>query len=109
MRLPILPALLLSSACATSGVLVEPATSAAPPAAPPGLAVAGAPPGSMLFVDGKNIGVAMAYEPAPKHRPPLVLRVAPGAHEVEIVDPTGRTLHKQRVVAESDVTTIRVQ
>jgi hypothetical protein len=106
MRLSILAALLLS-ACATSTASIAPAASSA--SAPPGLAVAGAPPGSMLFVDGKNTGTAMSYDPAPKHRAPLVLRVAPGAHEVEIVDPTGRTLHKQRVVAEADVTTIRVQ
>jgi hypothetical protein len=105
MRLSILAALLLS-ACATQSASVRPASAEG---APRGLAVAGAPPGSMLFVDGKNTGVAMAYDPAPKNRPPLVLRVTPGAHEIEIIDPTGRTLHKQRVVAEADVTTIRMQ
>ena len=41
--------------------------------------VTGAPPGSMLFVDGTGVGQATT---AGDH--PQVVRVAPGAHQVEI-------------------------
>jgi hypothetical protein len=48
-----------------------------PVADPTELVVTGAPPGAVIFVDGVNTG------PAPSVRP-QVIRVSPGAHEVEV-------------------------
>ena len=46
---------------------------------PPTLMVAGAPPGSVLFVDGLDMGSATQYDGNPK-----VLAVLEGTHQVEV-------------------------
>jgi hypothetical protein len=69
----------------------------------PALAIAGAPSGTVLYVDGIAIGNPADYDGQPN-----VLRVEPGTHEIEIRDGSGRTLFKQRVFAESELKTVQV-
>jgi hypothetical protein len=68
----------------------------------PALAVAGAPSGSVLVVDGIAIGDASTYDGRPN-----VLRVEPGTHEVEIR--TGQQIvFRERVFVESELKTVKV-
>lgn len=69
----------------------------------PALAIAGAPSGTTLFVDGVEIGDPGSYDGNPN-----VLRVEPGTHLVEIRDRSGRSLFSQRVFAESELKTVQV-
>jgi hypothetical protein len=69
----------------------------------PAIAVAGAPGGSLLLVDGVAAGEAAAYDGNPN-----VLRLEPGTHLVEIRDREGRVLFAQRVFVESELKTIQV-
>jgi hypothetical protein len=69
----------------------------------PALAVAGAPAGSMLHVDGAVAGDAQFYDGHPN-----VLRVEPGTHLVEIRDRAGNVVYSQRVFLESELKTVQV-
>jgi len=66
-------AFLLLTACALPQTTVRSGSS------PPGLVVKGAPAGSILFVDGLQVGPAAQYDGNPK-----VLTVLEGVHTVEI-------------------------
>jgi hypothetical protein len=69
----------------------------------PAIAIAGAPSGSVLYVDGAAVGDPASYDGQPN-----VLRVEPGTHEIEIRDRSGRSLFKQRVFVESELKTVQV-
>jgi hypothetical protein len=69
----------------------------------PALAIAGAPSGSVLWVDGVAVGDPSAYDGNPN-----VLRVEPGTHEIDIRDRSGQSLFKQRVFVESELKTVQV-
>jgi len=69
----------------------------------PSIAIAGAPEGSLLFVDGLQVGPAPAYSGQPN-----VLLLEPGVHDVEIRSPEGASLYRQKVFVESELKTIRV-
>src|SRR5438309_1296842 len=80
-----------------------PSTTVRTPDSRPGLAIAGAPPGSQLFVDGNAMGKAAAYDGEPQ-----VLVVEPGTHLVDLRDSAGRVLFQQTVFVESETKTIQV-
>jgi hypothetical protein len=68
----------------------------------PAIAVTGAPSGSILFLDGLQLGDPSAWDGNPG-----VLRVEPGTHLVEIrVD--GRPIFTQKVYVEGELKTIKV-
>jgi hypothetical protein len=69
----------------------------------PALAFAGAPSGTVLYVDGLAVGDPSSYDAQPN-----VLRVEPGTHEVDIRDGSGRSLFRQRVFVESELKTVQV-
>ncbi len=69
----------------------------------PALAIAGAPSGTVLYVDGVAVGDPASYDGNPN-----VLRVEPGTHEIDIRDGAGRSLFKQRVFVESELKTVQV-
>lgn len=69
----------------------------------PGLAIAGAPSGTTLFVDGAAVGDPAAYDGQPN-----ILRVEPGTHTVELRDRAGAVVFSQRVFVESELKTVRV-
>jgi hypothetical protein len=69
----------------------------------PALAIAGAPAGSVLYVDGVAVGDPASYDGRPN-----ALRVEPGTHDVELRDRAGRSLFKQRVFVESELKTVQV-
>jgi hypothetical protein len=69
----------------------------------PALAIAGAPSGTVLFVDGVALGDPSSYDGQPN-----ILRVEPGTHLVEIRDPGGAVRFSQRVFVESELKTVRV-
>ena len=93
-------ALLLAGTCSCA----MPATTVSTPDSRPSLAVQGAPPGALLFVDGIQVGEAAAYSGTP-----LVLRVEPGTHDVEVRTPAGAVILKQRVFIESETKTLQVR
>ena len=68
----------------------------------PAIAVVGAPPGSVLLLDGVSMGDPAAYDGNPG-----VLRVEPGTHVVEIVV-GGKPTFTERVFVESELKTVRV-
>jgi hypothetical protein len=69
----------------------------------PALAVAGAPAGSLLHVDGALAGDAQLYDGNPN-----VLRLEPGTHLVEIRDRGGNVVYSQRIFVESELKTVQV-
>jgi hypothetical protein len=69
----------------------------------PALAIAGAPSGAVLYVDGVAVGNAGDYDGNPN-----VLRVEPGTHDVELRERSGRVLFTQRVFVESELKTVVV-
>jgi hypothetical protein len=69
----------------------------------PGIAVAGAPGGTILYVDGAAVGDPSNYDGQPN-----ILRVEPGTHHVEIRDARGAVIFSQRVFVESELKTVRV-
>jgi uncharacterized lipoprotein YajG len=95
--LALVTAVLLLGSCAM------PSTTVRTGATRPSLAVAGAPSGSFLYVDGQTAGSAAAYNGHPN-----VLLVEPGTHDVEIRDGSGRVVYQQRVFVESEMKTIEV-
>ena len=73
----------------------------------PGITLSGAPAGAALVVDGKRAGLASSYR-ADGGDGPVVLRLEPGTHEIEVVDGAGQVVFKQRIFIESEVKTIVV-
>ena len=69
----------------------------------PALAIAGAPPSTVLYVDGVAVGDPASYDGQPN-----VLRIEPGTHEIDIRDRAGQSLFRQRVFVESELKTVRV-
>lgn len=69
----------------------------------PGLAIAGAPSGTVLYVDGAAVGDPDSYDGQPN-----ILRVEPGTHLVELRDRGGAVVFSQRVFVESELKTVRV-
>jgi hypothetical protein len=69
----------------------------------PALAIANAPGGALLFVDRQAVGEANAFDGHPN-----TLRVEPGTHELEIRDPAGKVIFRQRVFVESELKTVEV-
>jgi len=69
----------------------------------PALAFAGAPSGTVLYVDGARIGDPSSYDGQPN-----ILRVEPGTHAVEIRDGRGAVVFSQRVFVESELKTVQV-
>ncbi len=69
----------------------------------PSIALQGAQRNTVLVVDGRPIGEASAYDGNP-----LVLRIEPGTHEIEIHDMAGQVLFRQTVFVESELKTIVV-
>ena len=69
----------------------------------PALAIAGAPAGAVLWLDGVAVGSASSYDGNPG-----VLRVEPGTHQIDIRDGAGRSIFQQRVFVESELKTVQV-
>lgn len=69
----------------------------------PGIAIEGAPKGSLLLIDGMQAGEAEKFDGAPN-----VLRVEPGTHRIVIKGTGGETLFDQKVFVESELKTIKV-
>ncbi len=97
-------ALALAAACAVLGAgCVGPTTTVRTVDTRPAIAVAGAPGGTTLFVDGVAVGRASDYDGNPN-----VLRVEPGTHEIEVRDGGGQPIFKQRVFVASELKPIQV-
>jgi hypothetical protein len=69
----------------------------------PAIAIVGAPSGTVLFVDGAEVGDPKSYDGSPG-----ILRVEPGSHDVEIRNRSGEVVFRQRVFVESELKTIQV-
>jgi hypothetical protein len=69
----------------------------------PSLAVTGAPAGSVLLIDGQEVGPANAYDGNP-----AVLRLEPGTHQVEVRRADGAPLLAQKVFLDSELKRIEV-
>jgi hypothetical protein len=69
----------------------------------PAIAFAGAPAGTVAYVDGMAVGDPSSFDGQPN-----VLRVEPGTHEIEIRDRAGQSLFRQRVFVESELKTVQV-
>ena len=69
----------------------------------PAIAVARAPGGTTLFVDGAPVGDPRDYDGNPN-----VLRVEPGTHVIELRDGGGGVVFSQRVFVESELKTVVV-
>ena len=96
-RTIILPLVCLLSACSTPSTTVRTTDTR------PAIAILDSPPGAVLAVDGKMVGQAAAY-----NGQPVVLRLEPGTHDVEIRDPAGNVVFQQTIFVESEIKTIRV-
>ena len=96
-RLLVLFLLLSAAACAMPSTVVQ------TPDTRPGLAIEGAPPGAILFLDGVQVGEANRYDGQPN-----VLRVEPGTHTVAIKGGDGAELLEQKIFVESELKTIKV-
>ena len=70
----------------------------------PTLAFIGAPEGSVLFLDGLQIGDVRIYDGKEQ-----VLRVEPGTHFIEIKDKYGEIIYDQKIFVQNELKTIRVQ
>jgi len=94
--------LFAAAALAASVACAGPATVVRTVDTRPAIAVVGAPPGAILFLDGVAVGDAGAYDGNPG-----VLRVEAGTHQVELrVD--GRATFTERVFVESELKTVKV-
>jgi hypothetical protein len=94
--------LLLALALAMAACAM-PSTTVRSPDSRPSLAVAGAPRGAQLFVDGNPVGEAGDYDGHP-----AVLLVEAGTHVVVVRDTSGKLLLRQTVFVESQTKTIQV-
>ncbi len=97
MRKIVLAAALALAAC------VGPTTTLRTVDTRPALAIAGAPSGTVLFVDGAAVGDPGSYDGQPN-----ILRVEPGTHLVELRDHRGAVVFSQRVFVESELKTVKV-
>jgi len=95
---------LLSLAFALAAACAMPATTVRTPDTRPALAFQGAPPGAVLWVDGRQVGDPAAFDGQPN-----VLRVEPGTHQVTVRAADGTVLLEQRVFVESEQKTILVR
>jgi uncharacterized lipoprotein YajG len=86
------------AACSTPSTTVRTSDSR------PSLAVANAPRGAQLFVDGNAMGEAATYDGQP-----AVLVVEPGTHVIDVRDGSGNVLVHQTVFVESETKTIQVR
>lgn len=86
------------AACAMPSTVVQ------TPDTRPSLAIAGAPAGAVLFLDGVRVGEAALYDGQPN-----VLRVEPGTHTVTVRGADGAELLEQKIFVESELKTIRVR
>ncbi|MBI5441168.1 MAG: hypothetical protein HY900_08150 [Deltaproteobacteria bacterium] len=80
-----------------------PSTVVRTPDTRPSLAFPDAPQGSVLFLDGRQIGEASAYDGQPK-----VLVVEPGTHVVLLKTREGAVLLERTVYVESELKTLTV-
>jgi hypothetical protein len=94
---PCLAAALLLAGCAMPSTTVRTTDTR------PSIAIAGGKPGTVLLVDGQLIGDAASYDGNP-----LVLRLEPGTHEVEIRAQDGKLLFAQKIFVESELKVIQV-
>jgi hypothetical protein len=85
------------AACAMPSTIVR------TPDTRPGIAIQGAPPGSIIFVDGMPAGEAASYDGQPH-----ILLVEPGTHVIVIRDGSGSVIHRQTIFVESETRTIKV-
>jgi len=69
----------------------------------PSVAIVGAPPEALLFIDGINMGQAVQYNAEPN-----VLTLEPGTHAVRVVA-GDQVLYDQKVFVESSLKTIRLR
>ena len=97
----LLALLALSAACSVPTTVVRTVDSR------PGVTFTGGPPNASLTIDGKRAGFLGAYR-ADAPDGPVVLRLEPGTHEVEVQDSAGQVIFKQRFFVESEVKTIVV-
>ena len=86
-----------------SGCASYPKTSVVTLDTRPKLVFQNTPSGSILYVDGLNMGDPAVYNGKPK-----VLFVEPGTHEVVIASQNGEEIHRQTVFVESEIKTINV-
>jgi hypothetical protein len=86
------------------GGCAMPATVVRTPETRPSLAVEGAPPKSVLFVDGLAVGDPNEYDGRPN-----VLRLEPGTHRIAVVDAAGKVVYEQKIFVESELKTIQVR
>lgn len=70
----------------------------------PQLAIKGAPPRSILYIDGLKIGEAHDYNGNPK-----TLVIEPGSHLVTVKSPQGDLIHNQKIFVESELKVISVK
>jgi hypothetical protein len=98
MRTMLAVSLLLSVAACSM-----PSTVVTTPDTRPSLAIEGAPPGAILFLDGVRVGEANLYDGQPN-----VLRVEPGTHTVAVRAANGAELFEQKVFVESELKTLKV-
>ena len=88
--------LLLAGCAMPSTVVMTPDTR-------PSIAIEGAPPGAVLFLDGVRVGEANLYDGQPN-----VLRVEPGTHTVTVRAANGAELLDRKVFVESELKTLKV-
>src|SRR5512145_783018 len=69
----------------------------------PSLAFEGAPDGSVLYLDGQNVGDPNQYDGQPN-----ILVVEPGTHVVVVKGADGAPLFERRVYVESELKTLKV-
>lgn len=90
----LVPILLLVLLASCTGM---PQTVVTTPDTRPSLAVAGAPDGALLYVDGRLAGEAVRFDGNPG-----ILLVEPGTHEVTVRGKDGAVLLEERIFVESE-------
>jgi phage-related protein len=68
----------------------------------PSIAIKGARPGALLFVDGLDMGKAEAYDGNPN-----ILTIESGTHKISIIE-NGKVIQEQNIFVESELKTISV-
>ena len=100
-RITLLAAVCMSLALISACSL--PQTTVRSGSAQPGLVVKGAPAGSILFVDGLNVGAANDFDGAPK-----VLSVLEGVHRVEVRQGSTIVYSEKSFVSSGETHTVTV-
>lgn len=90
----VLLAMALTAPLATAACIERPKTATVQPDERPTLAIIGAPQGSILYVDGREMGPAPVFDGVER-----TLSIENGAHLVEI-RAGGRSIHSQRIFVE---------